>query len=99
MTYYRTLKQTLAVPTQIIDNDLRKRETASISEKEDELIKRLQRHPNEIMFGYGMMLDEKLDKFSKNIMDKIDNKLELLETSIKLDAMKESKINDSENDS
>ena len=96
--YYRTLNDYLATPQPRIENDLQRRQTATIDERENELKKQID---TKTVF-YGGQLEDRFEKMENNIMNLLDRKLELLETKIKLDDLKQDeKINmtDSEDDS
>ena len=88
--YYRSLDSYLATPQPRIENNLIKRQTATISEREDELKRQIE---TKNIF-YGGELNDRFDKLENNLMSLLDKKLALLETKIKLDDLKQDeKIN------
>ena len=82
--YYRSLNAYLSNPMPRIENDLQHRQTATIAEREEELQNQIQ---SKTIF-YGGQLEDKLNKrfqeFEDDLTSIIDEKLELLETKIKL---------------
>jgi len=88
--YYRSLDSYLATLQPRIENNLIKRQTATIDEREGELKKQIE---TKNIF-YGGELNDRFDKLENNLMSLLDKKLELLETKIKLDDLKQDeKIN------
>ena len=95
--YYRSLDSYLATPQPRIENNLIKRQTATISEREDEMKKQIE--TKNIFYGGGD-LNDRFDKLENNLMNLLDRKLELLETKIKLEDLKQDeKINMTDSDS
>ena len=84
--YYRTLNDYLATPQPRIENNLIKRQTATIDERENEMKRQIE--TKNIFYGGGE-LDNKFKTLENNIMNLLDKKLELLETKIKLDDLKQ----------
>jgi len=84
--YYRSLDSYLANPQPRIENNLIKRQTATISERENELKQQIE--TKNIFYGSGE-LDNKFKTLENNIMNLLDKKLKILETKIKLDDLKQ----------
>jgi len=88
--YYRSLDSYLATQQPRIENDLQRRQTATIDERETELKKQIE---TKNIF-YGGQLEDRFEKLENNIMSLLDKKLKILETKIKLDDLKQDeKIN------
>jgi len=83
--YYRTLNDYLATPQPRIENNLIKRQTATIDERENEMKRQIE---TKNIF-YGGDLNDRFEKLENNIMSLLDKKLDLLETKIKLDDLKQ----------
>jgi len=97
--YYRSLNNYLSNPPARIEDNLIKRQTATIAEREDELQKQIQ---NTTIF-YGGQLESKLNKrlneFEDDITYVIDKKIALLEAQIKLqDLYQDEEDDDSSSD-
>jgi len=97
--YYRSLNAYLSNPMPRIENDLQHRQTATIAEREEELQNQIQ---SKTIF-YGGQLEDKLNKrfqeFEDDLTSIIDEKLELLETKIKLqDLYQDEEDDDSSSD-
>jgi Ran GTPase-activating protein (RanGAP) involved in mRNA processing and transport len=84
--YYRSLDSYLANPQPRIENNLIKRQTATISERENELKQQIE--TKNIFYGSGE-LDNKFKTLENNIMNLLDKKLKILETKIKIDDLKQ----------
>jgi len=83
--YYRSLDSYLATPQPRIENNLIKRQTATIDERENEMKRQIE---TKNIF-YGGDLNDRFEKLENNIMSLLDKKLDLLETKIKLDDLKQ----------
>jgi len=96
--YYRSLNAYLSNPMPRIENDLQHRQTATIAEREEELQNQIQ---SKTIF-YGGQLEDKLNKrfqeFEDDLTSIIDEKLELLETKIKLQDLYQDEDDDSSSD-
>jgi len=96
--YYRSLNAYLSNPMPRIENDLQHRQTATIAEREEELQNQIQ---SKTIF-YGGQLEDKLNKrfqeFEDDLTSIIDEKLELLETKIKLADLYQDEDDDSSSD-
>ena len=97
--YYRSLNAYLSNPMPRIENDLQHRQTATIAEREEELQNQIQ---SKTIF-YGGQLEDKLNKrfqeFEDDLTSIIDEKLELLETKIKLQDLYQDEDDDSDDES
>jgi len=97
--YYRSLNAYLSNPMPRIENDLQHRQTATIAEREEELQNQIQ---SKTIF-YGGQLEDKLNKrfqeFEDDLTSIIDEKLELLETKIKLADLYQDEDDDSDDES
>ena len=96
--YYRSLNAYLSNPMPRIENDLQKRQTATIAEREEELKQQIE---TKTIF-YGGQIESKLNKrfleFENDLTDIIDKKLDLLETQIKLADLYQDEDDDSSSD-
>ena len=86
--FYRSLDSYLATPQPRIENDLQRRQTATINERENELKQQIE---TKNIF-YGGLLEDRFEKLENNIMNLLDKKLKILETKIKLDDLKQDEV-------
>jgi len=96
--YYKQLNGFVLQPHTRIEDNLLHRQSATIAEREDEL--KAQIKNKNVFFGAGEMdaLNVRMDEFENDLMSVIDEKLELLETKIKLQDLYQDEDDDSSSD-
>jgi len=96
--YYKQLNGFVLQPHTRIEDNLLHRQSATIAEREDEL--KAQIKNKNVFFGAGEMdaLNARMDEFENDLMSVIDEKLELLETKIKLADLYQDEDDDSSSD-
>jgi len=96
--YYKQLNGFVLQPHTRIEDNLLHRQSATIAEREDEL--KAQIKNKNVFFGAGEMdaLNARMDEFENDLMSVIDEKLELLETKIKLQDLYQDEDDDSSSD-